>query len=46
MLQDLDKESRVVGLTMNTSKTKAMTNTVKEPIVINGKDNIEYYVID
>lgn len=35
MLNDLDTESRKIGLTMNTSKTKALTNSIEEPIVVN-----------
>ena len=41
MLIDLEKESLKVGLSMNTKKTKAMTNSVEEPITIKDK-NIEY----
>lgn len=41
MLLDLDTQSRVVGLTMNTQKTKLMTNSEKYEIEING-NNIEY----
>lgn len=35
MLIDLERESRKVGLTMNASKTKALTNASEDPIIIN-----------
>lgn len=41
MLIDQEKESRTVGLTMHTSKTKAMTNVFKDPVLLNGEP-IEY----
>lgn len=41
MILDLERESRKVGLTMNTSKTKALTNAAEESIIINGVP-IEY----
>lgn len=41
MIQELDKESHKVGLSMNTSKTKAMTNSKAEAITLNGNP-IEY----
>ncbi|CAF4772984.1 unnamed protein product [Pieris macdunnoughi] len=41
MLQQLDDESRKAGLSMNPTKTKVMTNAIKENIVI-GQENIEY----
>lgn len=41
MLLDLDKRSRIVDLTMNASKTKALTNASEDPIIINGV-SIEY----
>lgn len=41
MLNDLDTQSRKVGLSMNANKTKAMTNSIEEPIVINN-NLIEY----
>ncbi|GBP03806.1 LINE-1 retrotransposable element ORF2 protein [Eumeta japonica] len=40
-LQQLDGESKKAGLCMNLTKTKLMTNAVKENIVI-GEENIEY----
>lgn len=36
MIIDLERESQKVGLTMNASKTKALTNATEEPIIING----------
>ena len=41
MLQDLAEESKKVGLIMNTSKTKVMTNGKKEKIIACG-NHIEY----
>ena len=41
MLRDLDTVSREIGLTMNTSKTKIMTNANVIPILIRG-EQIEY----
>ncbi|PZC79969.1 hypothetical protein B5X24_HaOG215559 [Helicoverpa armigera] len=41
MLKDLETESNKVGLTMNVTKTKAMTNASEEEIIINGK-SIEF----
>ncbi|CAF4882123.1 unnamed protein product [Pieris macdunnoughi] len=41
MLQQLNDESRKAGLSMNPTKTKVMTNAIKENIVI-GQENIEY----
>ena len=41
MLTDLDTVSREIGLTMNTSKTKIMTNANVIPIHIKG-EQIEY----
>lgn len=41
MINDLDRESRKVGLNMNTEKTKVMTNGTEEPIYILG-NAIEY----
>ncbi|KAJ2938173.1 hypothetical protein O0L34_g18513 [Tuta absoluta] len=41
MMCSLDEESSKVGLELNTSKTKAMSNSQKRPININGK-RIEY----
>lgn len=43
MLTDLDTCSKQVGLNMNTSKTKAMTNRAKEKIIVN---NIEIEYVD
>ncbi|PZC78089.1 hypothetical protein B5X24_HaOG202624 [Helicoverpa armigera] len=37
MITDLDRESRKVGLTMNTSKTKAMTNALEDTILLNAE---------
>lgn len=37
MIIDLERESRKVGLTMNTSKTKAMTNASEDTVIINGE---------
>lgn len=46
MLNELDRESRKVGLVMNTEKTKAMTNGKQEPIRINNNliDYVDEYV--
>ncbi|CAH2104094.1 unnamed protein product [Euphydryas editha] len=41
MVTTLDHESKKVGLDMNTSKTKIMTNHYKRPIQVNGQQ-IEY----
>ncbi|GBP44639.1 ATP-dependent DNA helicase Q5 [Eumeta japonica] len=41
MFQNLASESNKVGLEMNTSKTKIMTNSIETPISIEGQ-NIEY----
>ncbi|XP_045454782.1 uncharacterized protein LOC123664232 [Melitaea cinxia] len=41
MINDLDRESRKVGLNMNTQKTKVMTNGTEEPIYVLG-NAIEY----
>ena len=41
MLRDLDTVNRKIGLTMNTSKTKIMTNAKVTPIHIRG-EQIEY----
>lgn len=41
MLTQLERESKIVGLTMNTEKTKLMTNHVKTPISLNS-NQIEY----
>lgn len=41
MLQSLNTQSQKVGLEMNASKTKIMTNSSKKPIKIEGK-SIEY----
>ncbi|XP_045491132.1 uncharacterized protein LOC123691006 [Colias croceus] len=41
MLEDLERESRKVGLTMNITKTKIMTNATESPIILNSKP-IEY----
>ncbi|XP_045484950.1 uncharacterized protein LOC110996663 [Pieris rapae] len=42
MVSDLDTESRFVGLKMNTEKTKVMTNSRKEKVLLN--NNIIEYV--
>lgn len=42
MLQELDTESKKVGPTMNTTKTKLMTNSTKDQVEIDG--NIITYV--
>ncbi|GBP75464.1 Putative uncharacterized transposon-derived protein F52C9.6 [Eumeta japonica] len=41
MFQNLASESNKIGLEMNTSKTKIMTNSIETPISIEGQ-NIEY----
>ncbi|XP_064074798.1 uncharacterized protein LOC135194102 [Vanessa tameamea] len=41
MLEQLVFESENIGLSMNTSKTKLMTNVEQIPIVVNGS-NVEY----
>lgn len=41
MLQDLDNKSQTVGLCMNKLKTKAMTNSSRETLIVNGSE-IEY----
>uniref|UniRef100_A0A2A4J025 Reverse transcriptase domain-containing protein n=1 Tax=Heliothis virescens TaxID=7102 RepID=A0A2A4J025_HELVI len=41
MLNDLDRESRAVGLNMNLEKTKAMTNGKPDPVLVNNQI-IEY----
>lgn len=41
MIEDLKRESLVVGLTNNILKTKAMTNSTEYPMIINGRI-IEY----
>ena len=41
MLTELDKVSRETGLTMNTGKTKLMTNATEEPVYIGGEP-LEY----
>lgn len=38
MLQDLTSGSREVGLTINKSKTKIMTNRMEVPIIVDGED--------
>lgn len=37
MFIDLDRESRIVGLEINTSKTKAMTKNEKTLLLLNNK---------
>jgi hypothetical protein len=46
MLTELEEQSKLVGLTMNTSKTKLMTNGAKKHIKMDGKDMeyVEEYV--
>lgn len=41
MLEELDTQSKLVGLSMNMSKTKLMSNSAKAPIDVNGNE-IEY----